>query len=118
MNRASVAAQVGIDSTVPPARPVWRNTLWRRARSLTAEAAFQGLAALAAARPAAYDTGLVPRAVLPFCAMLEVSRPERFSQRKRLPRWIDGMIRDASASYLHGHPPEPGPTTALGLPRE
>jgi len=65
---------------------------------------------------AVFDTGLVPRAVLPFCAMLEVSRPERFSQRRRLPRWIDGMIRDASASYLHGHPSAPGPTTALADP--
>jgi acetyl esterase len=51
---------------------------------------------------AVFDTGLVPKAALPFCAMLEVSRPERFSERRRLPRWIDGMIRDASASYLHG----------------
>jgi acetyl esterase/lipase len=65
---------------------------------------------------AVFDTGLVPRAVLPFCAMLEVSRPERFSQRRRLPRWIDGMIRDASASYLHGHPPGPGPAIALADP--
>jgi len=48
--------------------------------------------------------------------MLEVSRPERFSQRWRLPRWIDGMIRDTSASYLHGHPPGPGPATALADP--
>lgn len=65
---------------------------------------------------AVFDTGLVPRAVLPFCAMLEVSRPERFSQRKRLPRWVDGMIRDATASYLHGHPREPGPEIALADP--
>jgi acetyl esterase len=65
---------------------------------------------------AVFDAGLVPRAVLPFCAMLEVSRPERFSQRRRLPRWIDGMIRDASTSYLHGHPREPGPTIALADP--
>jgi acetyl esterase len=65
---------------------------------------------------AVFDTGLVPRAVLPFCAMLEVSRPERFSQRKRLPFWVDGMIRDASASYLHGHPKVPGPAIALADP--
>jgi hypothetical protein len=32
------------------------------------------------------------------------------------PRWIDGMIRDAGASYLHGHPPGPGPATALAEP--
>lgn len=65
---------------------------------------------------AVFDTGLVPRAALPFCGMLEVSRPERFSQRRRLPWWIDGMIRDTSASYLHGHPPGPGPSTALADP--
>lgn len=53
---------------------------------------------------AVFDTGLVPKAALPFCAMLEVSRPERFAERRRLPRWVDGMIRDASASYLHGFP--------------
>lgn len=56
---------------------------------------------------AVYDTGLVPRAALPFCAILEVSRPERFAQRRPLPRWIDGMIRDTSASYLRGHASAP-----------
>lgn len=65
---------------------------------------------------AVFDSGLVPRAVLPFCAMLEVSRPERFSARRPLPRWIDGMIHDASASYLRGHPREPGPHTELADP--
>lgn len=49
-----------------------------------------------------FECGIVPRAALPFCAMLQVTQPERFSQRRRLPRWVDGMIRDASASYLHG----------------
>jgi acetyl esterase len=49
-----------------------------------------------------FASGVVPRVAMPFCAMLEVSRPERFSQHRRLPWWIDGMIRDASASYLHG----------------
>ena len=65
---------------------------------------------------AVFDTGLVPRAALPFCGLLEVTRPERFSERRRLPRWIDGMLRDASASYLHGHPRAPGPHTALADP--
>jgi acetyl esterase len=65
---------------------------------------------------AVFDAALVPRAVLPFCAILEVSRPERFSQRRRLPRWIDGMIRDTTASYLRGHASVPGPTTALADP--
>jgi acetyl esterase len=63
---------------------------------------------------AVFDAGVVPRACLPFCALLEAQRPERFSQRRPLPRWIDGMIRDASASYLHGH--APGPATELANP--
>jgi len=63
---------------------------------------------------AVYDTGLVPKATLPFCAMLEVSRPERFSARRKLPSWVDGMIRDASASYIGGNPP--GPETELADP--
>lgn len=55
---------------------------------------------------AVFDTNIVPRAALPFCALLEVSRPERFAERRkgRLPFWIDGMIRDVEASYLHAHP--------------
>lgn len=65
---------------------------------------------------AVYDTGLVPRVAMPFCAMLEVSRPERFAQRRPMPRWIDGMLRDASALYLHGSPRDPGPHTELADP--
>ena len=65
---------------------------------------------------AVFDTGLVPRAVMPFCGMLEVSRPERFSARRRLPRWIDGMIHDASTAYLHGHSLVPSDATALADP--
>ncbi len=59
-------------------------------------------------------TGMVPRAVMPFCGMLEVSRPERFGQRRRLPKLVDEMIRDASASYLHGV--APGQATELADP--
>ena len=65
---------------------------------------------------AVYDTGLVPRAVLPFCAMLEVTRPGRFSERRRLPRWVAGMIHDASASYLNGYSLEPCAETELADP--
>ena len=65
---------------------------------------------------AVYDTGLVPRAALPFCAMLEVSRPGRFAERRKLPRWVDGMIRDASTSYLHGYSLEPCAETELADP--
>jgi acetyl esterase len=63
-----------------------------------------------------FDCGVVPRATMPFCALLEVSRPERFGQRRKLPRWIDGMLRDASTSYLHGHSMEPGPQLELADP--
>jgi len=63
-----------------------------------------------------YDCGVIPRVAMPFCAMLEVSHPERFSERRKLPRLIDGMLRDASASYLHGHPPGPGPHVELADP--
>jgi acetyl esterase len=80
--------------------------------------------ALAASQPrpeawarAVYDTNLVPRAALPFCAILEVSRPERFRQRKpNMPRWVDGMLRDAAASYLHGQSHEPSEATELADP--
>lgn len=63
-----------------------------------------------------FDSGVVPRAALPFCALLEVSRPERFSQRRKLPFWIDGMLRDTSRTYLRGHPAVPGPTLELADP--
>jgi acetyl esterase len=63
---------------------------------------------------AVFDAGVVPRACMPFCALLEVSRTERFGQRRRLPRWVDGMLRDTEASYLHGH--VPGPATELADP--
>lgn len=63
-----------------------------------------------------FDLGLVPKAALPFCAMLEVTRPERFSERRALPRWVDGMIRDASFAYLSGYPRSPCAETELADP--
>ena len=51
---------------------------------------------------AVFDAGVVPRATLPFCAMLEVSRPHRFRARRPVPRWLHEMLRDTSASYLQG----------------
>jgi acetyl esterase/lipase len=49
---------------------------------------------------AAWETGLVPSATLPFCALLEVSRPERFAARRRLPFYVAGALRRTSRSYL------------------
>jgi acetyl esterase len=63
-----------------------------------------------------FECGVLPRAVLPFCAMLQVSETDRFSKRRKMPRWIDGMLRDAGASYLHGHPQTRHAATALADP--
>ncbi len=63
-----------------------------------------------------FECGVAPRAVLPFCAMLQVSETDRFSKRRRVPWWVDGMIRDAGASYLHGHPQVRTAATALADP--
>jgi acetyl esterase len=63
-----------------------------------------------------FDTGLVPRAALPFCAILEVSRPERFAARRPMPFWITAGIRDTARAYLHGHPVAPCAATELADP--
>jgi acetyl esterase len=65
---------------------------------------------------AVFDLGSVPRATLPFCAILQVTDAARFGRRRRLPWWADGMIRDAGASYLRGLPRTPDPTTELADP--
>lgn len=56
---------------------------------------------------AVFDAGVVPRAALPFCAFLEVSRAERFGKRRPVPGWVDGMLRGTAASYLGDAPPGP-----------
>jgi acetyl esterase len=48
----------------------------------------------------AYDTGVVPAATLPFCAILQVSDTRRFAARRRLPPLVDGMLRDMTRGYL------------------
>jgi len=65
---------------------------------------------------ALFDTGVVPRAVMPFCAILQATQSHRFGKRRRLPWWADRILRDAGASYLHGHPLTPSPTTELADP--
>ncbi len=54
---------------------------------------------------AVFDAGVVPRAALPFCALLEVSRSERFAQRRPVPGWIDGVMRGVESAYLGDAPP-------------
>lgn len=48
---------------------------------------------------AVFDAGVVPRATMPFCALLEVSRPERFTRRP-MPSWVQGMLHGTSKTYL------------------
>lgn len=47
-----------------------------------------------------FDTGVVPKAVLPACGVLQVSDPGRFSRRKKLPSWLMDRIHEVSESYL------------------
>jgi acetyl esterase len=54
---------------------------------------------------AVFDAGVVPRAALPFCAILEVSRGDRFARRRPLPDWLDGMMRSVEHAYLGDHRP-------------
>ena len=54
---------------------------------------------------AVFDAGVVPRAAMPFCALLEVSRGDRFGRRRPLPPWLDGMMRSVGSAYLGDRPP-------------
>jgi len=48
----------------------------------------------------AWATGLVPRVTVPAAGILEVANIERFMQRRRLPWWAAGVLRDVASSYL------------------
>jgi acetyl esterase len=50
----------------------------------------------------AFQTGLVPRAVIAACGLLQVSDPGRFARRRRMPWWIPSMLNDISRHYLRG----------------
>jgi len=52
---------------------------------------------------AVFDAGVVPRACLPMCGMLQVSDPARFARRKKLPRFIADRIDEVAEAYLFGH---------------
>ncbi|MEZ4298506.1 MAG: alpha/beta hydrolase fold domain-containing protein [Polyangiaceae bacterium] len=47
-----------------------------------------------------FDSGVRARAVVPACGLLQVSEPERFLQRKKLPAFVEDRILDVSRSYL------------------
>jgi acetyl esterase len=53
---------------------------------------------------AVWQSGVTPVAVLPACGMLQVSDPERFARRRRLPAWLVDRLTEVSEAYLRGEP--------------
>jgi acetyl esterase len=51
----------------------------------------------------AFDTGLVPRAVVPACGIFQVTDPERFPRRRRMPLWVSSALLEVSRAYLRGY---------------
>ena len=50
-----------------------------------------------------FDTGVVPKAFLPYCGMLQVSDAARFKRRKpHMSTFINDRLMEVSASYLGG----------------
>jgi acetyl esterase len=48
-----------------------------------------------------FATGVVPKAVLPACGILQVSDTERFARRKKLSRFLKDRMLELSEAYLH-----------------
>ena len=49
-----------------------------------------------------YETGVVPKAVLPACGVLQVSDPERFARKQPLSKFIDERLTEVADHYFHG----------------
>ena len=49
-----------------------------------------------------FDTGVVPRAVLPACGIFQVSDTARFGRRRALPAWIRDRLEEVEGAYLRG----------------
>lgn len=47
-----------------------------------------------------FDTGVVPRVVLPMCGILQVSDAARFARRRPLPQWIQDRLHETSDAYI------------------
>ncbi len=57
----------------------------------------------------AFATGLVPTAVAPACAPLQVSNPERLNRKRKLPRWVNDILEGINEAYIGNlHVPAPG----------
>lgn len=56
-----------------------------------------------------FDLGVVPRATLPACGMLQVSEPDRFWKRRPMPTFVKLVLNDVTGSYLNrAEPAAPG----------
>jgi acetyl esterase len=51
---------------------------------------------------AVFDAGVHPRAVLASCGVLQVSSPERFWKRRRMPAWLRDRLQEVTDCYLSG----------------
>lgn len=60
----------------------------------------------------AFALGLVPRALVLGCGILQVSDPARFARNRKLPRWVQVLVRDISEAYT----PRGGPESELADP--
>lgn len=47
-----------------------------------------------------FDLGVVPTVTMPFCAILQVSGTDRFREKRKLPFWVDTVLRDVTDSYI------------------
>jgi acetyl esterase len=50
---------------------------------------------------AVFDTGIRPVAALPACGMLQVSDPQRFARRRKMPAFVQDRLDEVSQAYLH-----------------
>ena len=64
---------------------------------------------------AVWDTGAVPRAVLPACGVFQVSDPERFGRRRHLRPWVLDRLTEVRDAYL-GAAPRPAAEHELADP--
>jgi acetyl esterase len=55
---------------------------------------------------AVFDTNIRPVAALPACGVLQVSDPQRFSRRRRLPAFVQDRLDEVSHAYLRGARPD------------
>ena len=53
-----------------------------------------------------FALGLVPRAVLPMCGLLQVSDTERFARRRPLSPWLIDRLTETTHAYLNHAPAE------------